>query len=260
MFRHCVAGIDFSAGWDQVQAQLKRMTSLLGIQQLTLVHVDEPRQWTHRDFTDAASGVRLEQVARDVQAGLGIEVHSRLASGFAATAILEVATRQQADLIVVANRSHSRGRDLIMGNVALNLVRLSTPPLLVVPFDMGATNESAPLLLVTDNSPLSSGARTCFAGLLGARKGRVMLIQRPDQQPTLSEMEALNALAASHVDVTIDSVAGDPVAEVCRVAREIEAPLIIFGMRAGTIGQQYHDSLLEDLCRQTLSPVLLIPS
>lgn len=260
MFRHCVAGIDFSAGWDQMQAQLKRLTSLLGIQQLTLVHVDEPRQWTRRDIADAASGARLEQVARDLQAGLGIEVHPLLVSGLAATAILEVVARQQADLIVVANRSHSSGRDLIMGNVALNLVRMGTPPLLVVPFDMGATNDSAPLLLVTDNSPLSRGARTCFAGLLGARKGRVLLVQRPDQQPTLSEMEALDALVASHANVTIDSVAGDPVAEVCRVARELETPLIIFGKHAGAIGEQHHDSLLEDLCRQTVRPVLLMPS
>lgn len=260
MFRHCVAGIDFSAGWAQVHAQLKRMTSLLGIQQLTLVHVDEPRQWGHRDFTDAASSVRLEQMARDVQADLGIEVHPRFVSGLAAPAILEVAARQQADMIMVANRSHSRGRELVMGNVAMSLARMSTLPLLIIPTDLGSLEDGAPLLLVTDNSPAASRARACFAGLLGARQGRVMIVRSP-QQTSLAEAETLEALLASHGNIAVDAVAGDPVAEVCRVAGEIKTPLIILGKHSGNaIDEPLLDNMVESLCRQTVKPLLLMPS
>lgn len=260
MFRHCVAGIDFSVGWDQVHAQLKRMTSLLGIQQLTLVHVDEPRQWVHRDVADAASSVHLEQLAREVQAELGIAVQPRLVSGLAATALLEVATRQQADLVVVANRSHSRGRELVMGNVAMSLVRMSTLPLLIVPFDLGSIDEGAPLLLVTDNSPVASKARACFAGLLGARQGRVMIVRRPPQT-SLAEAQALEALLARHGNTVVDSVDADPVAQVRRVAGEIKTPLIILGKRSSNaIDEPLLDSMVEGLCRQALSPLLLIPS
>lgn len=260
MFKHCVAGIDFSAGWDQLRAQLKRMVELLGIQRLTLVYVDEPHLWGHKNFTDTAGGVRLEQTAADLKTSLGLEVASQVVSGLAAKSLLEAAKQQRADLLMVANRSHSRGQELFVGNVALSLARTSTLPLLIVPFDQGSIVEGAPLLLVSDKSSAAAKARTCFVDLLGARAGRVMLLQ-DGQQTSLKEAEALEALAAKHEKIEVGAVVGDAVDEVCRVAGKLEAPLIIVGKRsADEAGEPRLDSWVEALCRQTLNPVLLIPS
>lgn len=261
MFRHCVAGIDFSAGWDQVHARLRRMAALLGIQELTLVHVDEPQVWGHKDFADAAGSVRLEQAAADLRSSLGLQVHAQLASGLPAKALLDVALRQHADLLAVANRSHARGAELLLGNAALSLAGTSRLPLLIVPFEEGSLAEGTPLLLVSDRSAAAAKARAIFLELLGEREGRVMLVQGSGQQVSLAEAEALEALAASRGKIEVGTVAGDAVSEVCRVARNLEAPLIIVGKRCPEVaGEPLLDSRLEELCRKTPSPLLLIPS
>ncbi|MCQ4348675.1 universal stress protein [Pseudomonas stutzeri] len=260
MFRHCVAGIDFSAGWDQVKARLRRMAPLLGIRRLTLVHVEEPNQWRREDVAAAAAGVRLTQAADDLAASLGLEVQSRLVAGFAASALLEQAARERADLIVVANRSHSRGQELFMGNVALNLARMSTLPLLIVPLDLGGLDESAPLLLVSDNSSGAAAARRCFAGLLAGRAGRVALLADGAERSP-AEVQALDELVAGQAGVEFAPLAGEPAAAVCRLAEDLGAPLIVVGQRRpGGVGEPFLDGRVESLCRQARSPVLLVPA
>ncbi len=266
MFRHCVAGIDFSAGWDQLRGQLGRMIALLGIQQLTLVHADEPHLRAHQDSDDCERRrLSLEQVAGDLQAELGIAVQPRFVTGFAASAILEVAGELQADLVMAANRSHSRGGELFLGNVALNLARMSTLPLLIVPRDLGAIEEHAPLLLVSDRSAAGRAARDCFAALLGSqRKGRVMVIGDPGdpgEQASLAELEAVEALVSSHANITPESVAGDPLEAICQAAAALHTPLILLGKpRRAPVDAAPLAALVEDVCRQARNPLLLVPA
>lgn len=263
MFRHCVAGIDFSTGWDQLSGQLGRMIALLGIQKLTLVHADEPHQRAHQDPDDCnRRRLRLEQVAGDLQATLGIAVQPRFVTGFAASSILEAAGELQADLVMAANRSHSRGGELFLGNVALSLARMSTLPLLIVPRDLGAIEEHAPLLLVSDRSAVSRAARDCFTALLGSqRKGRVMVVGDPGERASLAELEAVEALVSSHANITPESVVGDPLEAICQAAAALQTPLILLGKpRRAPVDAAPLDALVEDVCRQARNPLLLVPA
>ncbi|WP_107850377.1 universal stress protein [Oceanimonas marisflavi] len=113
MFRHCIAGIDFSAGWDQSRAQLTRMVPLLGIQQLTLLHADEPHHRSHKEAS-ANRRTHLEQLATDMAASLTIPTEPVFVSGFATSSLLEIASRREAGLLLIANNSHSRGQDFIL--------------------------------------------------------------------------------------------------------------------------------------------------
>ncbi|MBL1376069.1 universal stress protein [Zobellella iuensis] len=263
MFRHCVAGIDFSAGWDRVQARLRHMMALFGIRELTLVYADEPHRRAHKDTTGRTNRqLHLEQVAADLGRELGIAVHGHFVSGFAVPSILDTAKKKEADLIVVANRSHSRSREFFMGNVALNLARMSKLPLLIVPSDLGTVEDDAPLLLATDNSPASARARTCFAELLGAdRKGLVMVVSNPDHQVAFEEVQAGEAVIASNANLDTRTVVGDPVEEICEAANDVKTPLIVLGKRGtNPIAELPLGSTAEGICRHATNPVLLVPS
>ncbi|PSJ44391.1 hypothetical protein C7H85_13785 [Zobellella endophytica] len=263
MFRHCVAGTDFSAGWDQVQSQLARMIPLLGIERLTLVYADEPHHRSHKDANGCANRrIHLEQLAGDMVQALAIPADSVFVSGFAAAALQEVATRREADLLLVANGSHSRGQEFLMGNVALSLARQSRLPLLIIPLDLGPVDDEAPLLLVTDHSPASASARGCFAGLLGAgRRGRVMIVRNPDHQVTFEELKAEEGWAEDNAQLDVGVVIGDPVDEICEAASELKTPLIVLGKhRIPSGGEQSLGATLEGICRQAVNPLLLLPS
>ncbi|ATG75524.1 hypothetical protein CGX12_13325 [Zobellella denitrificans] len=263
MFRHCVAGIDFSAGWDRVQSRLRQMVALFDIRELTLVHADEPHRRAHKDANDRTNRkLHLEQVAADMSRELAITVHTQFVSGFAVSSILDCAKRKQADLIVVANRSHSRSREFFMGNVALNLARLCKLPLLIVPSDLGAVADDAPLLLATDNSPASARARACFTELVGTdRQGMVMIVRSPEHQVAFEEVQAGESFATDNPNLDVRTVVGDPVEEICEAASNVRTPLIILGKRGtNPIAELPLGSTAEGICRHATNPVLLIPS
>lgn len=260
MFRHCVACIDFSTGWDQVHGRLRQLAELLGIRELTLVHVDEPHVWKHRDFVDAAGRVRLDQVVTDLRAALGLEVRAQLASGLPGKALLDAAVQSRADLLVVANLRHMRGDEYLLGNVAVSLARSSTMPLLLVPAEPGMVEAQAPLLLVSDGSLAAGKARGCFSGLLDGRKGRVLQLGGAERQTSLAEAQALDALVSGNPDIEQARLGGDPAGEIGRMANEFGAALIVVGKRAAAEhGEPALEDWMEDLCRDTPSPLLLVP-
>ncbi|GAA3544716.1 universal stress protein [Zobellella aerophila] len=263
MFRHCIAGIDFSTGWDQARTQLTRMVPLLGIRQLTLFHADEPHHRSRKETnTSANRRTHLEQLAKDMAESLAIPTDPVFVSGFAASSLLEIASRREAELILVANNSHSRGQDFIMGNVALDLARQSRLPLLIIPVDLGPLDDSAPLLLVTDHSPTSAKARICFTELLGSeRNGRVMIVRNPDHQVAFDELRAEEAFATDNERLDVGVALGDPVDEVCEAASELKTPLIVIGKHGTpTDNEPPLGSMAESICRRAVNPLLLVPS
>ncbi|WP_116474898.1 universal stress protein [Zobellella maritima] len=263
MFRHCIAGVDFSAGWDRARDQLTRILPLLGIGQLTLFHADEPHHRTHKEANACANRrTHLEQLAKDMAESLAIPTEPAYVSGFAASSLLEIATRRQAGLILVANNSHSRGQDFFMGNVALDLARQSRLPLLIIPVDLGPIDDNAPLLLVTDHSPASTRARACFTELLGSkRSGRVMIVNNPEHQLDFEELKAEEGFTADNERLDIGVVLGDPVDDVCDTASELKTPLIVIGKHGSPSGNEPPlGSVAEGICRRAANPLLLIPS
>jgi nucleotide-binding universal stress UspA family protein len=85
----------------------------------------------------------LESVAKDVTAE-GVTVHVHATPGRAADVILDVAEREQADLIVVGNRGVQGSRPFL-GSVPFNLLHHARCAVLVVHTTTAAEQETGPL-------------------------------------------------------------------------------------------------------------------
>jgi nucleotide-binding universal stress UspA family protein len=100
---------------------------------------EDLRQLTHiagnsiGDALDSLSAQILRH-ARERARHLGVsEVHVQTGWGDAATAIIEAAQREHADVIVIGRRGRGRLAGLLLGSVSQKLVNLATCPVIVVP-------------------------------------------------------------------------------------------------------------------------------
>lgn len=87
--------------------------------------------------------------------------------GFPASELSAAARKIKADGIIALNRNHSASRAALFGNVVLNLARVSTVPVVVIPSDAELARDDSPLMLATDGSDSSRNAqdasRKCWA-------------------------------------------------------------------------------------------------
>lgn len=75
----------------------------------------------------------IEKHARDQAAALGVEIEVELLEEDAASAILEVADRREASLIVVGTHGESALKGVLVGSTPHKLLQLSDRPVLCVP-------------------------------------------------------------------------------------------------------------------------------
>lgn len=85
------------------------------------------------DVLDSLSS-RILADAQERARHLGVsEVHVETGWGDAATAIMETAQREHADVLVIGRRGRGRLAGLLLGSVSQKLVSLATCPVIVVP-------------------------------------------------------------------------------------------------------------------------------
>ena len=138
-----LVAVDFSDPTEQILKVATRLAQSLDAS-VWLVHVAEPDP----DFVgyDAGPDVVRDQVARKFReehrvlqrlaAAMrddNIEAKAILAQGATVQTLLELAERQESDLIVVG--SHGRGMvaEMLMGSVSTGLIRRASCPVTVVP-------------------------------------------------------------------------------------------------------------------------------
>jgi nucleotide-binding universal stress UspA family protein len=158
---------------------------------LILVHAVEPPAidvpplpmgmtgW-ERDMTIAAE-IGISKDANDVRQGDAV-VETRVLIGTAASVILEVATEQQAELIVVGTHGRKRGAHMFLGNVAESVLRATTCPVLVTretTDDVARWEGTAPLRLAvgTDGSAASQAALSWVGSFTRAQASELSIIR-----------------------------------------------------------------------------------
>jgi len=92
---------------------------------------DEMGMWEEEYETAAAK--ELEKFAEALKAPSGVRVEKVMLSGSPAAALLDLAEKQHADLIVAGTRGAGLMQRLLLGSVATRLMRHSTRSLLIVP-------------------------------------------------------------------------------------------------------------------------------
>jgi nucleotide-binding universal stress UspA family protein len=271
MFEHILVAVDFSPGWERLEAQLDRMKAL-GCKRLTLVHVIASGYTLAPEVTHRAHyEQRLADAAQRLRAG-GFEVDTEVSVGLVAAELARLARERQAGAILAGSHGHSTLRDLLLGSTVLDLARRADRPLLLSPTAEGAVlaaGASCRPLLATDGSAAAAGAEAVFLELLShCGSGVVVSVGRweghPEHEDERGRIEAHVAALAERAPAqgfeTVLLGKGRPAEEIAGVAEEKSADLIIVGKRGhNPMTDLLLGSTAEAVCRNARRLVLLVP-
>ncbi|WP_304641030.1 universal stress protein [Pseudomonas sp.] len=262
MFKHCVLAVDYSSEWDKALDYLPAIKPLLGFEQLTLVYVVETYRRRRIEDSEASAQGHLKELASRIRDELGVTVDFQVRSGFAASEVLDVAKRQHADAVITLNRSHSAGRELFLGNISMNLARMSRLPLVILSSDGNIVAPDAPVVFATDGSPSGNAARRCFEELVKqGRHGLAVWVDADSHDDEDAAHRILTDLSARHPNVAARRLRGSAADQINQTAVDEKAALVIVGKRGSTpISELMLGSTAESIARECRQPVLLVPS
>lgn len=149
-----------------------------------------------------------------------------------------------------------------MGNITMNLARMTRLPLLVLPTEGQPSPDHAPVFLATDGSANAGRAQERFRQLVSDnQEGRIIWV-RPEDAPDEAEQvdRLVYDLAESMPSVNVRILDGQPAKELLNMISDIKPALVLIGKRGTTPVEMLplgHTS--ESVVRESLSPVLLIP-
>lgn len=263
MLKHCVLSVDYSDKWDRIFDQLPGIVSLLGVERLTLVHVVETHNRQKLEDNDAAVAYHLRRIEERLRPELNVETEHLVRHGFPASELAAAARKLHADAIIALNRNHSAGRAVLFGNVVLNLTRVSSVPVVVIPADAEPAVADSPLMLATDGSDSSRNAQRAFEKMLGTvDHGFVVWIKDDDDDDHDEErvQPVLKHFAETYPKVQSRRIMGDPAEKLVSFSEQEHVALLIIGKRGNTpIAELMVGSTAEAVARASRRPVLLVP-
>lgn len=257
MLKHCLLSVDYSEGWERALDHLPAVAKLLGMTRVTLVHVIETHKRQHIEDSDGAIEGRLKKLAEQISADLSMSVDYRLHHGFPASELLNAARKVEADVVVTLNRSHSSGRDLFRGNIALNLARMTRLPLLILPMDSKVAEPDGAIMLATDGSSSGQHAEAFFREFMSrGNPGLVVWVDEGDNDAN----SLLDGLCREHSNVSVQRLKGSPGKEIAKAAQREDVTLLLMGKRGATpISELPLGSVAEYVARESHNPVMLVP-
>lgn len=261
MFSHCVLSVDYSADWDKTLEYLPAIKSLIGFQRLTLVHVIEIQKRHAPEDNKAAAQEHLKGLADKLANDLGVTIDYAVRRGFPASETLDVAREVEANAVITLNKSHSSSQEFLLGNIAMNLARLSRLPLLILSLDGTVAGPDAPIILATDGSDHSARAQQYFETLVQqGKRGLAAWVEDGDGTYEETVENVLKDLSARYDVVAPVRLKGSVAAALDDLANSEQAALIIAGKRGTTpIVELLLGRTAETIARQCRQPVLLVP-
>ncbi|QIB49882.1 universal stress protein [Pseudomonas sp. OIL-1] len=263
MLKHCVLSVDYSEKWDKIFDHLPGIIKLLGVERLSLTHVVETHNRKRLEDNDSAIAHHLEKIEKRLQTELDVQVDHVVRHGFPAAELAAAARKLNADGIIALNRNHSAGRAALFGNVVLNLTRVSSVPVVVIPADAEQAVADSPLMLATDGSDSSRNAQRAFEKMLSRiDHGFVVWIKADDDDDHDEErvQTVLKHFAETYPKVQSRRIMGDPAEKLVSFAEQEHVALLIIGKRGNTpIAELLVGSTAEAVARASHRPVLLMP-
>ena len=271
MFQHVVVAVDFSATWEYLLKALPKLRGW-GSQRLSLIYVlaeDYPQEDLVRYRRHYQR--RLDALAAELSAD-DLQVEGYALIGDPVTQVIAKAVEVDADCIVAGNHGHTTFREVFLGSTVLNLARLTSVPLLVVP-----VADKAPLvdklhliLLATDGSEAAKAPEQVFMGLVhkGIKGIALFATERGDVDARTREviraeahLKQLVRLSSKLQILDTRIVKGSAPTVITETARQAGAELIVIGKRGlNRLQTLLLGSTVEAVCRQTPCPVLVVPA
>lgn len=281
--RRVLAAVDFSeparAAFDYA-LDLSRANAA----ELTVVHAvptDRSFEW------DALRRIALVAALRQAAKAAGVRLKVNVQNGDPAGVILLHARARRPDLIVLGTSERSGLARLRLGSVAETVALGATQPVLVVPAAAGKVADfMTPFKSILVAVDFGEGASKAVERALSMANGesRVTLVHvirgvpfersyrypyrlmEPEYQRSLARVAwrrmgtIVPADATTGRKVHARVVTGEPIAEISRVAAEVDADLILVGVTArGPIGRLIMGSTAARVIRTAGRPVLAIP-
>jgi nucleotide-binding universal stress UspA family protein len=255
VIRKIVAPVDGSAASERIIPHLVELRRAVdaGVNLIHVARPDSVSQIMGRDYLKS-----LEQRAAGV---LDFE-RCALRSGEPAVAILNYAAVERADLIALTTRGASSLQRVRFGATAVELLRASPAPLLIVRPECPA-RPIRKILAVVDASRASRGVVEWVADLAQGGEAEVVLLRilfkgeaREGAAASLKRTAALFQKRAVRVDSRV--AAGDPAKAILDEARRCNADLVAIGVhgRRGT-DRFFFGSVAESVLLGSSLPVLL---
>lgn len=263
MLKHCILSVDYSEKWEKIFEHLPGVITLLGVERLSLTHVIETHHRPRLEDNDSAIAHHLEKIAKRLHTELNVQVDQVIRHGFPASELAAAARKIHADGIIALNRNHSAGRAALFGNVVLNLTRVSTVPVVVIPADAERVPDDSPLMLAIDGSDSSRNAQRAFEKML-ARIDHGFVVWVKDDHAEGHDEERVQPVLQQFTDnypkVESRRLSGDPAEKLVSFASQEQVALLIIGKRGNTpITELMVGSTAEAVARASHCPVLLVP-
>ena len=281
MFTSALVALDLSPAEQPILDCLPDLKKW-GITRVTLTHViqvgyNQFAGYGHEDdYRDW-----LEKCAIPLrEAGFDVEVTVR-DSGTVADEILAVAADVDTDVVVIGSRGQNRVRSLFLGNVAREVIRKTTRPVLLEWVEPSAdkTREHCEavckhtldhVLLATDLSPQAQSAEKAFIELAaGATQTDLLTVLPPgamERTPdwrdrayaALDDLRRRLPEQASQVNLLTEE--GKPCDTIARMAAERNCTLIVVGKHGqGWLESKVIGTTAAKVCETARRPVLMVP-
>ncbi len=229
------------AGLGQCEQMLKMLLVIPAMQQamITVLHVVPPQ-------------VTAEQMAEKLQEGGKIlakaienlkippdKVKALLVQGEPKDTVCQVAIDEAADLLIMGSRGLSRLESILSNSVSQYVFQLASCSMLLVKDDVYVKQVNRVMVAYDDSAPAKAALETALTLLRENKSGQLILAR------TLNDQKAIDALASPEKDEKlIPAIAaakrmqipykvaiggGNPGKEICRLADDFNADLLILG-------------------------------
>lgn len=232
------------SGTGQSEQMLKSLMELPAIQRaaVTVLHVIPPQITAEDMAAQRQAGAKLlaEAVAR-LHLDPVISVNTLLREGDPKDTVLRVADEINADLIIMGSRGLKRLQSILENSVSQYVFQLSSRPMLLVRDDIFVKKINR-IMVALNTQPAAKASLELAVRLMDGLKGGKLILTHinPDLKGH-SEIQAVSAethpvLAEAAriakqrgIDYQCVLSTGKPAEEICRIAAETNADLLVLG-------------------------------
>jgi nucleotide-binding universal stress UspA family protein len=229
------------AGLGQCEQMLKMLLAIPAMQQamITVLHVVPPQ-------------VTAEQMAEKLQEGGKIlakaienlkippdKVKALLIQGEPKDTVCQVAIDEAADLLIMGSRGLSRLESILSNSVSQYVFQLASCSMLLVKDDVYVKQINRVMVAYDDSAPAKAALETAMTLLRANKSGQLILARTLNDQKALDAlsnpekdeklMPAIAAAKRMQIPYKVAVGGGNPGKEICRLADEFNADLLILG-------------------------------
>ena len=242
---------------------------------LVLLHIRrdsvlDPEMFTGRlsNLDSEATNIALSSIANDLPVPVPVVVE--VGHGRVADAVADAVSRHQPTLVVLGRPDTEGTPDELVSTTALDLLRNTPYPMLVVPHNVHTTHAPRRVLLAVDGEVFTLGR---YAGamrhLLDALQAEVTVLHiEKHAGPMATTAGALASVEATGLTMglpqpirTLSVIAPTPAEAILQAAHPTDYDLVVLIARPRSfLGELFHHSVTAQVLLHSTVPVLVLPA